>query len=161
MNIREAAVRYLENRPRTCTEMKRRLTEKGFEKEEIEKTVEELISLGLLNDREYVNMYINYGFSKGKGIRLIKYELYEKGISSEDIDEGISEYEEEYGYDFSAGEKERAMAYALKICEDGSIDEKTKARLARRLSSKGFESRVIYSVINELACDAGDGDETV
>ena len=45
MNIREAAVRYLENRPRTCTEMKRRLTEKGFEKEEIEKTVEELISL--------------------------------------------------------------------------------------------------------------------
>ena len=53
------------------------------------------------------------------------------------------------------------MAYALRICEGGSIDEKTKARLARRLSSKGFESGVIYSVINELACDAGDGDETV
>lgn len=161
MNIRETAIRYLENRPRTCGEMKRKLTEKGFEKEEVEKTVADLAALGFLNDREYVNMYINYGFSKGKGIRLIKYELYEKGVSSEDIDEGISAYEEEYGYDFTAGEKERAMAQALRVCEGGRIDEKTKGRLVRRLSSKGFESGVIYSVINELACAAGDGDETV
>lgn len=150
MNIKEAAVRYLENRPRTCKEMRDRLLEKGFETEDIEKTIEELKDLNYLNDIEYVPVYINYGFSKGKGIKLIKYELFEKGVSSNDIEDGIALYEEEYGYDFYEDERERAMSQALKVTDGKLPDEKMVGRIVRRLSSKGYDQNIVWSIVEEL-----------
>ena len=150
MNIKEAAVRYLENRPRTCKEMHDRLIEKGFETDDIEKTIEELKELNYLNDIEYVPVYINYGFSKGKGIKLIKYELFEKGVSSNDIEDGIALYEEEYGYDFYEDERERAMNQAQKVTDGAVPDEKMVGRIVRRLSAKGYDQNIIWSVVEEL-----------
>lgn len=151
MNIREAAVRYLEHRPRTGKEMKEHLLGKGYDSDEIDKTVKELTELNYLNDAEYVVAYLNYGFSKGKGMKLIRYELYDKGVSDNDIEEGIAAFEEGFGYDMEEEERERARRQALKVIDEGTvIDDRIAAKLARRLNSKGYESRLIWSVIDEI-----------
>ena len=139
MNIKEAAVRYLEHRSRTCGEMRAHLAQKGFEAEEIRQTVEELKALHYLDDFQYTIAYLNYGFSKGKGIRLIKYELYDKEVDSNTIEDAMCFYEEEYGVSLDDFEIERACP-----------DEKMTAKIARRLSSKGYSSDVIYKVIGQI-----------
>ena len=151
MNISEAAYRYIEHRPRTREEMGKHLLAKGFERDDIDAEISELESLGYLNDIEYVIAYLNYGFSKGKGIKLIKYELYDKGVSSNDVEDGIAQFEEVFGYDLESEEKERAEKEALKVVDDDEIiDEKKAMKIARRLSSKGYETGLIWSVIDKL-----------
>ncbi len=154
MNINEAAIRYLEHRPRTKMEMKKHLQEKGFEEEKIQEAMEELVALNYLNDMEYVVAYLNYGFSKGKGIKLIRYELYDLGVSSEDVQNGIYRFEEDFGYDLEREERDRAMKQARKIVDENEIlDERKAMKLARRLSSKGYETDLIWSVINQLRAE--------
>lgn len=150
MNIKEVAVRYLEHRSRTCGEMKKHLADKGFSEAEVKQTVEELKQLHYLDDFQYTIAYLNYGFSKGKGIKLIKYELYDKEVDGNVVEDAIDFYEEEYGVEIKAYEIERAKQQTLKISAGAEIDEKVMAKIARRLSSKGYTGDVIYSVIGIL-----------
>ena len=150
MNIREAAVSHLATRSRTCGEMRMYLLKKGFDEAEIEKTVSELKELNYLNDLEYVIAYLNYGFTKGKGIKLIKYELSDLDVDRDTIEDGIAVYEEEYGISIEEEETERAFKEAMKVAGDSEIDDKIKARAARRLSSKGYGSETVFRVLEML-----------
>ncbi len=150
MNIKEAAVRYLEHRSRTCGEMKAHLIQKGFEMPEIQKTIEELRELHYLDDFQYTIAYLNYGFSKGKGMKLIKYELYDKEVDSNTIEDAICSYEEEYGVCLDEYEIERAIEQAAKVADGALPDDRMTAKIARRLSSKGYSSDVIFKVIGQL-----------
>ena len=67
MNIKEAAVRYLEHRSRTCGEMRAHLAQKGFEAEEIRQTVEELKALHYLDDFQYTIAYLNSALKSRMG----------------------------------------------------------------------------------------------
>ena len=144
MNIKDTAFRYLESRPRTVKQMRDRLKEKGFGDEEIENTIAELIELGLLDDEEFVIAYINYGFTKGKEIRMIRYELYSKGIDDNTVEDGMMRYSERYDYDFTEGEYERAYRIASKI---EPFDLK---KAARKLTSKGFGSSVVWDTVGKI-----------
>lgn len=150
MNIKEEAVRYLEHRSRTCGEMKAHLAQKGFEEKKIRQTIEELKELHYLDDFQYTIAYLNYGFSKGKGIKLIKYELYDKEVDSNTIEDAMCSYEEEYGVGLDDFEIERAMQQAERVTDGVRPDEKMTAKIARRLSSKGYSSDVIYKVIGQI-----------
>ena len=150
MNIKEEAVRYLEHRSRTCGEMKAHLAQKGFAEDEIRQTVEELKDIHYLDDFQYTIAYLNYGFSKGKGIKLIKYELYDKEVDSNTIEDAMRFYEEEYGVSLDDFEIERAMQQAERVTDGVRPDEKMTAKIARRLSSKGYSSDVIYKVIGQI-----------
>ncbi len=127
--------------------MRDRLKEKGFEEEAIEDTIAKLLELGYLNDEDFVIAYINYGFGRGKGIRLIRYELHTKGVDNNTIEDGMHRYSEEFDYDFAQDEYERAMEIAQKI-EPFSAD-----RVARKLTSRGFESSVVWETVNKLKKD--------
>ena len=59
-------------------------------------------------------------------------------------------YEEEYGVSLDDFEIERAMEQAERITEGVCPDEKMTAKIARRLSSKGYSSDVIYKVIGQI-----------
>ena len=59
-------------------------------------------------------------------------------------------YEEEYGVSLDDFEIERAMQQAERITDGACPDEKMTAKIARRLSSKGYSSDVIYKVIGQI-----------
>ena len=150
MEIKDAALKYLEHRMRTEKEMRTRLREKGFPDEEIDDTVSWLIQMGYISDTSYAAEYLRYGFEKGRGIARIRAELREKGLSDEDIQKGIYDYEDEYEIDIMEAEFERALVQAQKTAGEGGLDEKTEAKLGRRLHSLGYGSSVIYKVIGRI-----------
>lgn len=144
MNIYDAALRHLGSRARTCREMEQYLKKKGFQDEEIEVTINELKDCRYLDDGQYCSDYFRYAEGKGKGIRRIRQELREKGVSSDVISLAWEDYEPE------TSEKERARKQAEKIMAGkAEADEKLLARMGRRLSGLGYSTDVIYQILGE------------
>lgn len=154
IDIHDAALRHLSSRSRTVTEMKKYLSEKGFNIEEIGELIEEFSQYGYLDDERYCREYFRYAFGKGKGKRKVFYELREKGVDASVMEMAFEDYLAEDGPDFD--ERGRALAEAQKVLRLADIDEgeavpeKILARAARKLQSKGYSSDVIYSVLGEL-----------
>ncbi len=144
-NVTDIALRYIANRDHTKHEMINHLKIKGFTKEEIDKTIEYMIDLKYLDDYNYCIKYFNYSFRKGKGILRIKKELANKGVDKEVIDQayllGLEEPKSEY---------ERGLIQAEKVILNQEITEKLMMKMARRLSSLGYSTDIIYKIILEV-----------
>lgn len=149
LNILDCAYRYLEHRPRTESEMIKHLTSKGFETEEISDAVKELKSFRYIDDVEYGIMYLRYGFNKGRGLRRVRFELAQKGLSPEMIESAIFAYEDENEIDLDDADEERAFSQGKKmLVNESKVDEKVLAKLGRRLDRLGYSTSIIYKVIN-------------
>lgn len=155
-DIKDTALRYLEHRMRTAKEMKNRLNEKGFSEDEIAETMDWLTSKKYVDDVNYGSEYLRMGFEKGRGISRIKYELKEKGISSEDIQAAIFAYEDEYQIDIMEEEYDRALAQARRAVRLNGADEKGLAKTGRRLNSLGYSSSIIFKVISVIRNEEKD-----
>lgn len=155
----DKAIYYLNIKPRTRQQVIQYLQKKEFPEDEIREAVRELEEYHYIDDRNYCQLYFEMGFEKGRGIGRIKRELAEKGIDADIIDDVLSEMEtvpdqremaleagrrilQEAGYTAAPGEDLPAMDYQTK--------QKLKAKLCRRLASKGFAADVVYGVAREL-----------
>ena len=95
MEIMEVAARHLATRPRSTVELENYLRKKEFHEVDIKDAVRKLTENGYLNDSEYARTYIRYALGKRKSLFRIKYELKEKGVSQENIENGIYIFEDE------------------------------------------------------------------
>lgn len=169
-NAADEALKHLAHRDRTTVEIRRHLINKGFEREEIEKTIAYLADMHYIDDVSYIEKYVQYAISKGKGSVKIKHELKEKGIDPELLDD-LKNYSEEIA---GQSERERAYEQALKAIgsktitsyEEDESDEigndfeqkkrkyqelqRLKAKIARRLESLGFSRDTIFSTIEDI-----------
>lgn len=153
MDSKDAALKYLASRARTCREVERHLLSKGFAPEEICETIERLKELRYVDDEDYCARYLEYAAGKGRGPLRIRRELEEKGVERETIQIAFEEYETEES-DF-----ERAKEQAEKIARGKPVDKKLLARIGRRLHSMGYPSDVIYQVIGIYMGKASDEEE--
>lgn len=150
MDVRDAAARRLAGGSRTCKELKDYLLKKEFKEAEIDELIKDYIDYGYLDDERYCHEYFRYAFGKGKSKSRAFYDLRTKGISQSLIDIAYEEYEGD------TDERGRAMEAAMKILsnagiEDGdTVPEKILGRIGRNLSSKGYSSDIIYSIIGDL-----------
>ena len=147
-DIKDAAYKYLEHRDHSAYEVRNHLKAKDFSSEEITDVLEFLVGLHYIDDERYCESYIRYGISKGKGPIRLQHELGNKGISGELVklaleDQLSSEIEKE-----NAREQARKLLGTIDNLQ--SIEEKTLAKVARRLSSLGYNTSVIYDVIVQL-----------
>ncbi|MBR2674225.1 MAG: RecX family transcriptional regulator [Mogibacterium sp.] len=142
----EIASAYLANRMRTSDEVRKRLEEKGFREDESESAIEELEGLGYLDDYEYALRYFEYNREKKRGSERAARELAEKGV-----DEGIiKNAREDFLYENKVDEYQDALEIALRDIEGKSIDERMRAKVARRLEGKGFASGDIIKVLEVI-----------
>ncbi len=89
---KEAALRFLSFRRRTEKEIKDKLRQKGFDDKIIRSTIEKLKSYDLVNDHEFATAWIKERLAyKPRGKRLLRQELWKKGIQKEIIDRAIQE----------------------------------------------------------------------
>ncbi len=151
MDCRDAALKFLEHRERSAQEVKSHLRSKGFREEEIEIELEYLKSLHYLDDVRYCDNYIRYGLSKGRGPVRLQFELAERGIDAATIQEAL-----EARFDRSM-EKAAALKEAEKLLirhdweeTQAAPDEKTIAKIGRRLASLGYHTDIIYDIIGQV-----------
>ncbi|HJX03699.1 MAG TPA: RecX family transcriptional regulator [Dehalococcoidia bacterium] len=91
----DAALNFLSYRPRSESEVRQRLSRRGFDRQTIEKTVKRLKKQALINDMEFAAYWRDNRISFNPKSRfIIKKELKQKGIPSDITDtvtEGIDE----------------------------------------------------------------------
>ncbi len=147
----ERAAAYVNIKPRTAYQMKTYLKGKGYEDDIIDEVIEQLKEYHYIDDYQYAEMYFRYGFEKGRGVSRIKRELSEKGVASDVIEMAYEDMED------IPDQTEMAMEIALSMVggielEEMDYDDKQKlrAKIGRRLMSRGFSSDVAYKVIGRI-----------
>jgi regulatory protein len=89
---KEAALRFLSFRRRTEKEIRDKLRRKGFDDKVIRSTIEKLKSYDLVNDHEFATAWIKERLAyKPRGRRLLRQELWKKGIQKDVIDRAVEE----------------------------------------------------------------------
>ncbi len=176
----EKAARHLATRPRSEKELYEYLIKKGFLKEEIDEAISILKENKYLDDKAYAATYFRYALGKRKSVFKIKYELRNKGVSGEDIDQGIFIFEDENEVDINTLERQNAEAEAKKCFESNlkcnaksksvsgsevgaydlhdieesdelwQIKKKALDKTARRLAGLGYPSSMISSILEGL-----------
>ena len=142
----EAASAYLANRMRTVEEVRRRLKEKEYDSAEIEETVNDLIGLRYLDDYLYAMRYYEYNREKRRGSGRAARELAEKGVD----EQTIRNAREDFLFENKVDEFRDALEVALYVSEGRDIDDKLKAKIARKLETKGFSGGDIIKVLGAL-----------
>lgn len=131
----DLSLKFLSYRLRSKKEINVYLSEKGFDKNTIDDTIEKLLSYGYLNDLAFAQMYVRSQKCR-YGIRKIEHNLKEFGISDEILQE----------LDLS-DDKEELLKLAKKYRNSHKNSDDKK--LASYLLSKGFEWDSVKQILRD------------
>lgn len=88
----EAALRFLEARQRSVTEVRRRLTRAGYREDLITAAIVRLGDLGVLDDQLFAKTWVeSRDRARPRGERALRMELRRKGIAPSTVDEVLGE----------------------------------------------------------------------
>jgi regulatory protein len=138
------AVRYLTIKDRSEGEVRKKLLDSGFDSDVVKKTINELKSLGYLDDTRFTMRYLaDRGRTKALSKKALRMELKRKKIPDDIINMAFSEYE--------ADDEEIALRAARKKYGKYDIsDKKVQERIFRFLRHRGFSTEIILKVIKSM-----------
>lgn len=143
---RSKIAKFCTYRERATKEVLVKLSSLGIDGSEAEQLIGELQSEGYLNDTRFAKTYAGGKFRLKKWGKLkIKRELRLKGISEEDINTGLAEIE---GQNYLETLEALAMAKFETLKAPNLYIRKNK--VASYLISKGYESELVWGVLNRL-----------
>lgn len=145
-NAMNVALRYIENRMRTVSEVRKRLTEKEFKDVEIDEVINDLIGLRYLDDYEYAKRYYEYNVEKKRGSYRAMKELEEKGVDKETIKFAL----EDFMFETKTDELAIAKSVAEMVLDGAELEEKMRAKIARKLERQGFKANDIVKTLESL-----------
>ena len=140
---REVTNNYLSYRPRSVEEVRRHLSKKEYSDAVIDEVIEKLSQADLLDDHAFVDYWIEQREAfRPRGRFALRQELYQKGVSSEIIDEALAKVDE-YDSAYRAG-KQKAIQLA------GTEEMEFRQKLGQFLQRRGFEFETIAEVTRAL-----------
>lgn len=151
----QKALQFIQHRPRSIEETHRRLSEKGFNDDVIEATLEKLQEKNWLDDFDFARQWIeNRNAFRPRSNRLLTYELKLKGVADETIKRALEEFsgdQDELAY--QAGVKK-----AKKCRHESKFDflKKVGGYLGRR----GFHYGIIKPTVERLWEEFGQPEST-
>ncbi|NLM25861.1 MAG: regulatory protein RecX [Firmicutes bacterium] len=151
-NIKARALRLLTVKNRTAAELRQRLLKDGYLETDVEAVISWLLDLGYLNDRLTAAALVETRCRfRPKGIKGLDYELRQKGVAEEIIQEVMISKEDERQLAISLAEKRlKTMA---------NLPLKTKQRrIIGLLNRRGFSWDVIRYVLDRLLGSSLDTD---
>lgn len=144
----QAALRYLNARPRSEQEVRGRLSEKNFAPEAIDQALERLRTLGLVDDAAFARFWVeNRLTNRPRGAAALRGELSRKGIDRSLADELLADDE------LIGDEAERAESVArtaLRRYADAPDRPSFQRRLGGYLQRRGFRYEVIAPLLDRL-----------
>lgn len=153
---REAALRLIERMRRTRSDLAKRLRDKGHDLADVERVLDRLSAVGLVDDAEYARAFLAGRWGRrAAGWRRLEMELRRKGVADADIAVGRERFEAERG---PADE----VAAARRVVEQttrryATLDPRARhRRLWGLLARRGFSGDVIARALQvEEPQDAG------
>ena len=145
------ALKLIHVRARSVNELTERLKIKRYPEDIVSDVIEAFKRQGFLDDEKFAKLFASARiFGRPAGKRQVELELKRKGLSEAVVQKTIGEMRD---YD----EKKAAKELIARRFEQmkGLPSQKIKARLFAFLQRRGFNTDVIYSVINELLKEDG------
>lgn len=156
--IREAALRTLERRRRTRSEVALILRRKGVSPAEFDPVLDRLTEVGLIDDLQYARVYLEHrATGRPRGARLLRMELQAKGVPGPLIDQALAERLEDHDPLDDALKALRPKVMALLRLPERERKRKAWEFLARR----GFSGDVIErAALAAFGAGVGSGFES-
>lgn len=123
-----------------------KLLEKGYSKSAAKKAVENAEYYGIIDDRVFAENYIEMNRSK-KGRFALKSELLKKGVSSEIIEDILSEMEPQ---------DDQLQTLVKKLAKNGISSREERDKLCKKLLTRGFSYDEINRAVSEAFPDGFD-----
>jgi len=141
----QKALQFINHRPRSIGETRRRLAEKGFEEAVIETTLKRLVEKKLLNDLDFSRLWIeNRNTFRPRSNRLLAYELRLKGVSDDVITQALESF----------GGDQTELAYQAGIKKAKQCQNETRLDFQKKvggfLSRRGFHYGIVKPTIEKL-----------
>jgi regulatory protein len=158
-----AALRFLEARARSVAEVRRRLTQAGYQPTLVDGAILRLVDLGMLDDAAFARSWIeSRDRARPRGERALRQELAVKGIERSVV---AALLEERAGLD-GAAERDVAAAVALLERHRRALDRDADPRHRRQkayalLARHGFDAETCADAIRQAwittPADGSDG----
>lgn len=143
---KESGLRIIEKNYKTEKEVRDKLKQKGYEENAIEYSVKFLKEYNFINDNYYAKAFISDKLSS-MGSQKIKYNLIQKGIAKEIIEEELVNINKD-------NEKDTALNLARKkfdsIKNKETDNYKISGKLYRYLISKGYEMNMVSDIVKQI-----------
>lgn len=137
------AIKYLKN-IKTKKDVYDYLIRKGFTDEETSEVCDYIEEVGLVDDDLYVKFFVEDSFRiKNKGARKIVYELKQRGIDDDKINEAIEE-----ANDMEYEALKEAYERKLEATKSETDPYKRKNKIIRFLISRGFDYSDIKDIVD-------------
>jgi len=141
----QKALQFINHRPRSVEETRRRLLEKGFSEEVVGATLDKLIDKSWLNDMDFARQWIeNRNTFRPRSYRLLAYELRLKGIADDEITQALEEY----------GGDEQSLAYQAGIKKAKQCAHENQPDFFKKvsgyLSRRGFNYGIVKPTVEDL-----------
>jgi regulatory protein len=157
--VLEAALRFLEARQRSVTEVRRRLAQAGYREELITGAIERLGGLGILDDEAFTTAWVeSRERARPRGERALRRELALKGIDRTLVDSAMSERRPEPG-----GDADPDVAAASRLLERHAsqlarvADPRVRRQRAYGLLARhGFDSEIASRLAAALVAPPDD-----
>lgn len=138
-----SAFRFLSYRPRSTAEVRKRLQQKGYEDNVVETVIGRLSELSLLDDAEFAAYWVEQRETfRPRSRRALRYELYQKGVHREIVEQALAELDET---DSARRAAERKAHQWQQLPRDDFFQ-----KMHRFLQSRGFNYAVATEVSEEL-----------
>ncbi len=141
----DTAVDLLSRRDHASRELARKLGQKGFDGEEIERALRRLEDLNYLNDARFAKAAAKERLHKRRGLRDVRRYLLQKGLDGELVEESLRE--------LARQEDEESLAFEAALRKLSGLREpdaqKRKQKLVRHLISRGFDGELVYRVVTQ------------
>jgi regulatory protein len=157
--VLEAALRFLEPRPRSIGEVRRRLTRVGYREDLVEGAIARLVELGMLDDEAFARSWIeSRDRARPRGERALRMELARKDIERAVTDGAIADRESE------RPEADEAAARLLLARNERSLIRIADPRVRRQrayalLARNGFEPELAGQLVRGLEVEADDAQD--
>jgi regulatory protein len=138
----ERALNLLSYRPRSVAELSHRLRQADVSPTAVEAALARLERVGLVDDRAFAHYWVeNREAFQPRGHRMLRWELRQKGVADQIIDEVLTPLDETA----TASRLARRRALRLRHLDDVTFRRRLSAYLARR----GFPYSIIADVVQE------------
>ncbi len=138
---RDACMHWLAIREHSRVELAHKLQAKDFDEAVISQVLDELAEQGLQSDARFIESFVRSRYMKGHGVGQIRLELGQHGISDDDLNQCLAEYDWDELLEKVHGKK-----------FGGELPASTKDYAARFrfLSQRGFEQDRIQAFMRRL-----------
>ncbi|NLG56052.1 MAG: recombination regulator RecX [Rhodococcus sp.] len=153
---KEVCLRLLSDRARSRGELADRLTRREYSPEIIERVLDRLAEVGLIDDADFAREWVRSRHTySGRGKRALALELKRKGIAQEDAQQALDliDQDDERARAVELVDKKlRSAAYG----RDGIDRDKLTRRLVAMLARRGFPPGMCFDVVKERLRELDD-----